>query len=171
MIVTLAARAFQALFSIVVLGLSIALLKGWGPFYSSEEFHKNGSPPAIHGYGAFCGGAALLVSIVGIVSCFFEALQGIVVLALDGIACLFVVAGGIAFAVKSGVGSCDVSNLEYFAKHLDIFQASPNKDYGQNEDKIVKKGLEDISAQPESEAGPLFESALENGSLNMINVK
>jgi hypothetical protein len=76
-----------------VLGLSIALIKGYGPFYPNAK--NNGSPPAIHGYGAFCGGAGLLIAIVGIVSCFFEMLQGIVVLALDGVAALFVVAGGI----------------------------------------------------------------------------
>jgi hypothetical protein len=46
-------------------------------------------------YGAFCGGAGLLCAAIGVVACFFEALQGIIMLALDGLATLFVLAGGI----------------------------------------------------------------------------
>jgi hypothetical protein len=46
-------------------------------------------------YGAFCGAASLIIALVGIAAIFFEALQGIVMLALDGLTCFFLVAGGI----------------------------------------------------------------------------
>jgi hypothetical protein len=46
-------------------------------------------------YGAFCGGAGLLIAAIGVVACFFEALQGRIMLALDGLATFFVLAGGI----------------------------------------------------------------------------
>jgi hypothetical protein len=44
-------------------------------------------------YGAFCGGAALLFSVAGLATIFVDSLQGIIVLALDGIATFFLLAG------------------------------------------------------------------------------
>jgi hypothetical protein len=44
-------------------------------------------------YGAFCGGAGLLIAVAGLGAIFFEPLQGIITLALDGIASFFLLAG------------------------------------------------------------------------------
>jgi hypothetical protein len=46
-------------------------------------------------YGAFCGGAGVLFAAIGVLACFMESLQGIIILALDGLATFFVLAGGI----------------------------------------------------------------------------
>jgi hypothetical protein len=75
------------LFAAVVLGLSATLIKQYGPATTN--------PPALFDYGAFCGGAALVIALFGIVACFVESLQGIILLALDGLASFFLLAGGI----------------------------------------------------------------------------
>lgn len=75
------------LFAAVVLGLSVTLIKQYGP--------ATDKPPALFDYGAFCGGAALVIALFGIVACFVESLQGIILLALDGLASFFLLAGGI----------------------------------------------------------------------------
>ena len=67
------------------MALSIVLIKGYGP----------GKAPALLDYGAFCGGAGILIALIGVVATFVEALPGIIMLALDGIATFFVLAGGI----------------------------------------------------------------------------
>lgn len=46
-------------------------------------------------YGAFCGGAGLLIAAIGVAATFVEKLQGIVMLALDGIATFFLFAGAV----------------------------------------------------------------------------
>lgn len=75
----------QLIFAAVVLALSVVLINQYGPGHS----------PSILDYGAFCGGAALLVAAVGVLACFVESLQGFITLALDGLAALFLLAGGI----------------------------------------------------------------------------
>jgi hypothetical protein len=61
------------------------LISGYGP----------GHNPSIIDYGAFCGGAGLILAVVGLAAIFFDGLKGIVILALDGIATFFLLAGGI----------------------------------------------------------------------------
>ena len=73
------------MFATVVLALSVVLINGYGP----------GSGPALISYGAFCGGAAIVFAAVGVLAVFFDRLQGIIMLALDGLAAFFLVAGGI----------------------------------------------------------------------------
>jgi len=73
------------LFAAVVLALSVVLIKGYGPGHSWS----------LISYGAFCGGAAILIAAIGVAACFVEALQGIIMLVLDGIATFFLLAGGI----------------------------------------------------------------------------
>lgn len=75
----------QALFAIVVLIISIVLIHGYGP----------GHDPSLINYGAFCGAGGLLFAAIGVGALFFEAIQGIVILALDGIASFFLLAGGL----------------------------------------------------------------------------
>jgi hypothetical protein len=75
----------QIIFAAVVLALSVVLIKDYGP----------GHGPSLFDYGAFVGGAGLVFAAIGIVACFIESLQGIVMLVLDGLVTLFTLAGGI----------------------------------------------------------------------------
>lgn len=61
------------------------LIKGYGP----------GKGPALIDYGAFCGGAGVVFAGIGVVACFIEGLQGILILGLDGLATFFLLAGGL----------------------------------------------------------------------------
>jgi hypothetical protein len=68
--------------------LSVVLVKGYGP----------GHAPTILDYGATCGGAAIIVAAVGVISLFIDRLQGIIMLGLDAFATFFLLAGA---AVRS----------------------------------------------------------------------
>jgi len=69
----------------VVFGLSVWLITDFGP----------GHNPSIIDYAAFCGAAAIITAAVGIAATFIESLEGIVTLALDALAVLFLLAAGI----------------------------------------------------------------------------
>ncbi|RHZ61800.1 uncharacterized protein CDV56_105533 [Aspergillus thermomutatus] len=99
-IITPVIRAFQFLFAIVVLGLSVTLAKG----------QRYGSVPAATGYAAFAGGAGILAALVGCAALFVNALDGIVSWTVDAVASLALLAGGIEFAVLLRGTSC--SNIE-----------------------------------------------------------
>lgn len=73
----------QLIFSAVVLALSVVLVNGYGP----------GHAPSLLDYGVFCGAGALVIAAIGVIACFLEALQGIVILAIDGLASFFLLAG------------------------------------------------------------------------------
>jgi hypothetical protein len=73
----------QLLIAAIVLALSVVLINGFGP----------GHAPSLLDYGAFCGGAGLLIAVAGLGAIFFEPLQGIIILAVDGIAAFFLLAG------------------------------------------------------------------------------
>lgn len=75
----------QIVFCVVSLILSIVLIKDYGP----------GHNPSLINYGAFCGAGGLLFAIIGLGALFFDAIMGIVVLAVDGIATFFLLAGGL----------------------------------------------------------------------------
>ncbi|KAJ6023877.1 hypothetical protein N7540_004674 [Penicillium herquei] len=83
------ARAFQLLFTVVVLGLSVSLARAQG----------HGSVPAQTGYAAFAGALGVLVSLVGIAALFIESLSGIIAWALDAFASIALLVGGIIYAV------------------------------------------------------------------------
>lgn len=68
-------------------GLSLSLVTSFGP--------PPGHVPALLGYGAFCGGATILVALIGLAATFVESLEGVIILALDGVATFFLLAGGI----------------------------------------------------------------------------
>jgi len=91
-ILFIAARGFQALFSIVVLALSVTLAKG----------QLQGSTPSILGFSSFLGAIGLIVGLLGISALFLEPLQRkpIVVWVVDGVVTLFFLAGAIAMAVE-----------------------------------------------------------------------
>ncbi|ESZ95003.1 hypothetical protein SBOR_4623 [Sclerotinia borealis F-4128] len=142
MIVTLALRVLQMLFAAVVLALSAVLIKGYGP----------GTSWSLISYGSFCGGAALIFAAIGVAACFVEALQGIIMLALDGIASFFLLAGGVAYAATIKVGSC--SDLIYINDHRNPFFPGDHKLYHGNIEKAV---LEDLKTRcQETQASTAF---------------
>jgi hypothetical protein len=91
-VLTLVVRISQILFAIIALALPLALIKGMGPILPGETGDK---APALIDYGAFCGGAGLVIAVFGVAATFIESLQGIVIMALDGLATFFLLAGGI----------------------------------------------------------------------------
>ncbi|KAI9685175.1 MAG: hypothetical protein M1822_004762 [Bathelium mastoideum] len=98
-IANLGARFFQILFAIIVLGISSTMAK-WQTF---------GSAPATTVYGAFTGGFALLIGLVGAVSIFLEVIPAIIVAGADALAAVLTLAAGIAYAVTMrGVHCSDV---------------------------------------------------------------
>jgi hypothetical protein len=84
-ILNFALRGAQALFAIVVLGLSVTLIRG----------HQWGSLPSSLGFAAFVGGISFLAAIVGLAVTWFEFLGGVVGLAIDGVIALLNIACGI----------------------------------------------------------------------------
>ncbi|PMD43660.1 hypothetical protein L207DRAFT_564297 [Hyaloscypha variabilis F] len=118
MIVTLIARVAQLLFAAVILALSVVMINGYGP----------GHAPSLLDYGAFCGAAGLIFAVAGIGAIFIEALQGIIILALDGIACFFLLAGAAAFAAEVKTGDC--TDVYYLAGSIwKVIQVSQYKNY------------------------------------------
>ncbi|KAL3425712.1 hypothetical protein PVAG01_02503 [Phlyctema vagabunda] len=103
MVVTVVLRVLQLVFAAVVLALSVVLINE----------HGTGKSPTQLPYGAFCGGLGLFVGAIGLAAVFFDKLQGIIMAAVDALATLFVLAGGITYAVSARVGSC--SNARYIA--------------------------------------------------------
>ncbi|KAA8572457.1 hypothetical protein MFRU_003g03220 [Monilinia fructicola] len=140
MIVTLALRVLQLLFAAIVLALSVILIKDYGP----------GTSWSLISYGAFCGGAAIVIAAIGVVACFLEALQGIIMLALDGLASFFLLAGGIAYAATIKVGSC--SNIDYLSNHNNPFVPGPGKTY-----PSAQAAFDDVKARcQETQASTAF---------------
>jgi hypothetical protein len=92
MIVTLGVRILQILFAIIALALPISLIKGMGPIFANRSGDK---APTLIDYGAFCGGAGLVISVIGVAAAFLEPLQGLVIIILDGLASFFLLASGI----------------------------------------------------------------------------
>ena len=78
-------RGVQALFGIVVLGLSVTLLRG----------HHWGDAPASLGYGAFVGGLSILGALIGLAATWFDFLGGVIGLIVDAVVALVNIAGGI----------------------------------------------------------------------------
>jgi occludin/MAL family lipid-associated protein len=78
-------RYSQFLFAIIVLGLSITLAKG----------QVIGSVPATTGYGSFTGGLGILAAIIGFAALSTDFLEGIISWAIDGLAGVAFLAGGI----------------------------------------------------------------------------
>ncbi|OJD35081.1 non-classical export protein [Diplodia corticola] len=95
------ARTFQIICAAVVLGLSITLIK-------SQSY----GTVAANNYAAFTGGFALLVGLIGVAAIFIESLAGLIMVAADALAALFLLAGGIAVAVKLRHLSCSSKSDE-----------------------------------------------------------
>jgi hypothetical protein len=78
-------RGFQALFGIVVLGLSVTLIQGihWGNI------------PISLGFVAFVGGFSVLMAVVSALMYWRDVLQGKIAVAIDAFVALLNVVGGI----------------------------------------------------------------------------
>lgn len=81
-------RGFQALFGVVVLGISVSLIRG----------HHWGSLPASLGFSAFVGGVTILGAALGVAALFLTFLDGMVGLIIDALVALINAAGGIVSA-------------------------------------------------------------------------
>jgi len=90
-------RGFQALFGIVVLGISVSLIRG----------HHWGGLPASLGFSAFVGGVTILGAALGVAGLFFSFLDGMVGLIVDGVVAVINAAGGIVLALKISGVDCD----------------------------------------------------------------
>jgi len=78
-------RGTQALFAIIVIGLSVTLIRG----------NHLGSLPWQLGFAAFAGGSAFVAALVGLVGSFISLLEGKVGLIIDGPVAAVNVIGGI----------------------------------------------------------------------------
>ena len=87
-------RGFQALFGIVVLGISVSLIRG----------HHWGGLPASLGFSAFVGGVTILGAVIGVAGLFFSFLDGMIGLIVDGAVAVINAAGGIVSASPSSAG-------------------------------------------------------------------
>lgn len=94
--VAIGLRVFQLLLGIVVLGLAVTLVR-------AQVF---GGAPVTTTYSSFVGGFNVIAALVGMVGLFFDAIPALVTLALDGLAGVFGLAGGIAWAVGLKGISC-----------------------------------------------------------------
>ncbi|KAL2068161.1 hypothetical protein VTL71DRAFT_16259 [Oculimacula yallundae] len=132
MIVTLGLRISQLLISAVVLALAVVLINGFGP----------GHAPALLGYGAFCGGAALIIAAIGLTAVFIDKLQGVIMLALDGLASFFLLAGAAAWAAKVKTGDC--TKESYWLSIRSILDFSDKKTFPGKNQKQVTKNAKDF---------------------------
>ncbi|KAH8798948.1 marvel domain-containing protein [Hyaloscypha sp. PMI_1271] len=133
MIITGIFRLAQLLFAAVVIVLSALLINGYGPHNGLGEQRKMSS---LISYGAFCGGAGLILAVVGVAAMFFDLLTGIIVLGLDATASFFLLAGGLAFAIQTKAGSC--TDLDYLTDHAKLFAADANKFAGKSENDVIQ---------------------------------
>lgn len=95
-------RGFQALFGIVVLGISVSLIRG----------HHWGGLPASLGFSAFVGGVTILGAALGVAGLFFSFLDGMIGLIVDGVVAVINAAGGIVSASPSSEGALGISQLD-----------------------------------------------------------
>jgi hypothetical protein len=84
-IINFAIRGTQALFAIIVLGLSVDLIRG----------HKSDDLPGTLGFAAFVGGISIVAACIGIASTWVETLQGVIGTAIDGVVAVINLAAGV----------------------------------------------------------------------------
>ncbi|KAF2867891.1 marvel domain-containing protein [Massariosphaeria phaeospora] len=90
-VVNFALRGAQALFSIVVIALSVTLIKG--QVYKKDQ-------PATFGFSVFVGAISLLGALLGIAAHWLDVLQSIIGVAIDVLILIINLAGGVLIAVK-----------------------------------------------------------------------
>ncbi|KAJ5391687.1 hypothetical protein N7509_007177 [Penicillium cosmopolitanum] len=90
-------RFFQAIFSIIVLVISILLAR--------QQYY--GKVPSQTNYAAFTGALGIIAAAIGFASMFIDRLKGIISWVLDGVTAISLLAAGIAYAVALRGTSCD----------------------------------------------------------------
>ncbi|KAI0480750.1 hypothetical protein GGR56DRAFT_627438 [Xylariaceae sp. FL0804] len=109
-IASMALRGFLLLFGAVVLALSVTLAKQ----------QAVGSPPTETSFSSFCGAFGILATLIGILAIFVEKVPAFGVMAVDGLASVFYLAGAIALTVAlHPVGSCTSHSLLQRSLRLD----------------------------------------------------
>lgn len=109
-------RSLQILFSLVVLGTSITLIKFLKPFKNDnicddDEYCSMkgiGRLSSSSTFAAFVGGICLIIGVINLATEFVQFAPWMVVLGLDGIALVFFAASGVVsiikFKVKVAIG-------------------------------------------------------------------
>ncbi|KAF2110036.1 marvel domain-containing protein [Lophiotrema nucula] len=108
-VVGIALRAFQILFAVVALGLSVNLIKG----------QKEGNAPAPYGLAAFAGAISLVGGLLGIAGTWIELLQGALMFGIDGLLALINLAAGVLLAIKLKGANCSKGDNDYRYDVLD----------------------------------------------------
>ncbi|KAF2632600.1 hypothetical protein BU25DRAFT_357151 [Macroventuria anomochaeta] len=101
-VLAFAIRGTQALFAIVVFGLSTTLIRG----------HHYGSLPVTLGFVAFVGGLSFVAALLGIATHWMQALQGPAGVLMDGVIAGINIAGGILMAIKLNGVQCKSENWD-----------------------------------------------------------
>ncbi|KAH7406150.1 marvel domain-containing protein [Phaeosphaeria sp. MPI-PUGE-AT-0046c] len=104
-----ALRAAQALFGIVILGLSVTLIRG----------HHWGSLPSSLGYSAFVGGITILAALIGVAGTFVSLLEGLVGMAIDVVVAIASIVGGIVLVIKLKGVNCKL-NMDNLSNAADL---------------------------------------------------
>lgn len=105
---TFAIRGTQALFAIVVFGLSISLIKG----------HHVGSLPNTLGFVAFVGGLSFVGALLGIAAHWIVVLQGQVGVFMDAVISGVNIAGGIVCCPPLSTTFCAVARVRTLPVNL-----------------------------------------------------
>ncbi|KAF9699043.1 hypothetical protein EKO04_002915 [Ascochyta lentis] len=101
-LLTSAIRGTQALFALIVFGLSTSLIRG----------HHLGSLPSTLGFSAFAGGLGFVGALTGVAAPWVVVLQGQTGVLIDAVTSGVNVAGGILMATKLKGASC--SNIKFY---------------------------------------------------------
>ncbi|GIZ49826.1 hypothetical protein CKM354_001285000 [Cercospora kikuchii] len=107
----LAARAFQLLFAVVLLGVGVSFVRDINYARRVCDFNDLNCDfrrlPSSSYFAAFTGAWGILDGLVGLVGAFVAALPWIAVIVFDALAAIFYIAAGINLAVlRSNFGTC-----------------------------------------------------------------
>ncbi|EDU50007.1 MARVEL multi-domain protein [Pyrenophora tritici-repentis] len=113
-------RGLQAVFGIVVLGISVSLVRG----------HHWGSLPATLGFSAFVGGITILGAALGVAGIFLGFLDGTIAIVVDAVIALINLACGVLLAIKVSGADCDMNTAKDadMVIHNNIFNGGCRKD-------------------------------------------
>lgn len=119
MIATLATRLLQLMFAVIVLGLSI----------HASQWQNIGSVPATTSYSAFAGAFAVFVSLVGIVAIWMSAIPSLIMSAVDALASVLLLAGGVvSFRPTNSFASTPANiNLRHSPSSSRVSTVAPTK--------------------------------------------